>query len=515
MTTSSLRIIFAGRRRLFLLPTFLLFLAAQAQPSFVKDSLDTYVQKALTDWHIPGVAVCIVKDGKVDWMKGYGVTEWGTSRKVDEATLFGIGSNTKAFTGTLAALLDAEKKLSLDDKVQKWLPGFKLYDPWVAKEATLTDLLCHRLGLETFQGDFMYFDSDLTKEDVLQKLSMVKPMYGFRSRWGYANAAFLAAGEVMAKATGKTWHQLLKERFFSPLGMSRTITTSAEMSKAENISTAHTVVNGSVRKIAYGRLDNMAPAGSIFSSASDMSKWMQMLLADGKFNGQMVVPQTAIQKTRTPQSILGNGGHPFNKAHFSLYGLGWFLEEYSGRKIVSHTGGVNGFVTSVALVPEEGLGIVVLTNTDANNFFEALRNEIMDAYLSLPYRNYSALQLQQFRNFEKSQQEWLQKKKDTIAMQPKTTVPITALTGQFRHPVYGSMQISMKEGKAVATFQHHQGRFATVEPLGGNRYLAQFNEPLFGNKVWPFTISNGKVKSVTVTVADFVEFTPYEFVKTN
>jgi CubicO group peptidase (beta-lactamase class C family) len=503
------------KKALLFLASFSFFFFSQAQPSFVKDSLDGYVQKALAAWHIPGVAVCIVKDGKTVLMKGYGVSEWGTNKQVDENTLFGIGSNTKAFTGTLAALLDAEKSLSLDDKVQKWLPGFTLYDPWVAKEATLRDLLCHRLGFETFQGDFMYFDSDLTKADVLQKFGQVKPLYSFRSRWGYTNAAFLTAGEVMAKATGKSWNQLLQERIFSPLGMNRTVATDDGVDSSANISAAHTVVDGAVQKIAYGRLNNMAPAGAIYSSVTDLSKWVQMLLANGRFGEKVIVPASAIEKTRTPQSILGNGGHPFNKAHFALYGLGWFLEEYSGRKIVAHTGGVNGFVTSVALVPEENLGIVVLTNTDANNFYEALRYEIMDAYLGLPYRNYSGLQGQRFQQHEKEQADWLQKKRDTVIMNHKTTVPLTTLAGRYQHPVYGWMQIALKEGKAVATFQHHKGRYATLEALGGNRYLAQFNEALYGNKVWPFSIANGKVKSVTVTVADFVEFTPYEFIKTN
>ena len=493
----------------------LVLFAASGQPSFIRDSLDSYVHKALADWKIPGVAVCIVKDGKVALLKGYGLTEWGTQNKVTEATLFGIGSNTKAFTGTLLALLDAEKTLSLDDKVQQWLPHFRLYDSWVSKEVTLRDLLCHRLGFETFQGDFMYFDSDLNKQQVLQKLAQVVPQYSFRSRWGYTNAAFLAAGEAAVKATGKSWSGLLQERIFSPLGMSRTVSSDKGVASATNIAAAHTVVNGVVQKINYGRLDNMAPAGNIYSSAEDMSRWLLMLLANGRVNGKTLIPASAIEQTQTPHTIIGNGGHPFNKAHFSLYGLGWFLEEYSGRKIVSHTGGVNGFLTSVALVPEESLGILVFTNSDTNGFFEALRWEILDAYLGLPYRNYSGVQLQQFSTTEKAQRDWLQKKLDTVALNLKTTVPLPALKGQYQHPVYGWMKIEMEDDKAIATFQHHRGRYATVEPLGGNRYLAQFNEAIYGNKVWPVTISNGKVKSITVTVADFVEFTPYEFVKTN
>ncbi|MBC7873249.1 MAG: beta-lactamase family protein, partial [Ferruginibacter sp.] len=153
-------------------------------PSFVRDSLDTYVNRALKDWQIPGVAVCIVKNGKVVLMKGYGVKEAGTTDQVDENTLFMIGSNTKALTATALAMLEAEKKLSLDDKVQQWLPDFKLYDPWVAKEANIRDLLCHRLGFETFQGDFMFFDSDLTTAEVREKMAKLKPLYSFRGKWG-------------------------------------------------------------------------------------------------------------------------------------------------------------------------------------------------------------------------------------------------------------------------------------------------------------------------------------------
>ena len=499
---------------------FLLFCflstAAFAQdniPSFVKDSLDTYVERAMKDWQIPGVAVCVVKDGKVVVMKGYGVQETGTNNKVDTNTLFMIGSNSKAFTGTALAMLDADKKLSLDDRVQKWLPDFKLYDPWVAKEANIRDLLCHRLGFETFQGDFMYFDSDLTLQEVREKFGKVKPLYSFRSKWGYTNAAFMTAGEIIPKATGKTWAQFLEERIFTPLDMKHTLALSKDITKATNKAAAHTVDKGVLKKIPYGNIDNMAPAGSISSSVSDMSHWVLMLLNNGRYNDKQVVPSGAIAQTRLPHSILGNGGHMYNKAHFALYGLGWFLEEYSGRKFVGHTGGVNGFVTSVALVPEEKLGIIVFTNTDANNFYEALRYEIMDAYLGLPYRNYSHVYLGFHNNREKQTADWLQKKQDTIATKPTTALPQHAYAGDYTHEVYGKMSIKPENGKLVARFEHHTGRYATLEPLGGNRFLATFSEALYGIKVWPFTVDKGKVKSVTVTMADFVEFTPYEFYK--
>jgi len=505
------------KRSSLLFVSFLLFLQSFSQsdtlPSFVKDSLDIYVERALKEWQIPGVSVAIVKNGKIAYLKGYGVKEMGTSDKVDENTLFMIGSNTKAFTATALAMLDAQKKLSLDDKVQKWWPGFKLYDPWVAKEANIRDLLCHRLGFETFQGDFMYFDSDLSAQQVYEKFAKVKPLYSFRSKWGYTNAAFGVAGEVIQKASGKTWAEYLTQNIFLPLGMNNTLALSKGINTATNKAQAHTVVMNQLRKIPYGNIDNIAPAGSISSSASDMSKWVMAQLNNGKLDGKEIIPSGAIAQTRTPHSILGNGGHMFNKAHFNLYGLGWFLEEYAGRKIVAHTGGVNGFVTSVCLIPEEKLGIVVLTNTDANNFFEALRNEIQDAYLGLPYRNYSKVyRSYQWADNEEKMKQW-KSIQDSVELKPATALPLAAYEGEYMHNVYGKMNIKIENGKLIMRFEHHKGRHGTMEALGGNRFFCTYNDPLYGMKKLEFVVVKGKVKSLEVKVADFVEFTPYDFIK--
>lgn len=494
----------------------LLFVTTRAQndiPSFVKDSLDLYVNRALKDWQIPGASVCVVKDGKVVVMKGFGVREMGTGDKVDENTLFMIGSNTKAFTGTAIAILDGEKLLSLDDKVQKWLPDFKLFDPWVAKEANIRDLLSHRMGFETFQGDFMFFDSDLNTAEMMDRFGRLKPLYSYRSRWGYTNAGFMVAGEVIRKATGKSWAEVLKEKIFSPLGMNNTLALSKDISSATNKAIAHTVTKGELKKIAYGRIDAMSPAGSISSNVADLSKWVMAQLDNGKLDGKEVIPAAAISKTWYPHSIVGNGGARYNNGHFALYGLGWFLEEYNGKKIVSHTGGVNGFVTSVTLIPEEKLGIVVLTNTDANGFFECLKWEIMDAYMGLLYRNYSGVMLSEHKIHEEQTKKQSDLKRDTINSKPATSLPLVAYAGEYEHELYGKMNIAIEKGELIMRFAHHANRFSKLEPLGGNRFLSTWNDPLYGSKVLPFTVENGKVKSLTVRVADFVEFTLYEFMK--
>ncbi len=486
-------------------------------PAFIKDSLDGYIEKAMTGWKIPGVAVCVVKDGKVLVMKGYGTTEMNGSNKVDEHTLFMIGSNSKAFTGTALAMLEAEsndKMFSLDDKVQRWLPDFKLYDPWVTKEANIRDLLCHRLGFETFQGDFMYFDSDLTTAEAREKFGKLKPVYGFRSKWGYCNAAFMTAGEIIPKVSGLSWANYVTEKIFIPLGMTRSLALSKDIAAAANVCSAHTVVMGELKKIPYGNIDNLAPAGSISSSINDMSHWVLMQLNNGRYDGKQVIPSAAIGQTRLPHSILGNGGSMFNKGHFSLYGLGWLLEEYNGKKIVSHTGGVNGFVTSVTLLPEEKLGIVVLTNTDANAFYEALKWEIMDACMNLPYRNYNKVYFSGQQADEKEKEKQYKKTQDSIALRPAMALPQAAYCGTYTHHIYGKMTIRPENNKMIMRFEHHKDRYGTLEPLGGNRFFCIYNDPLYGMKKLTFATEKGKVKSLEVKVADFVEFTAYEFIKT-
>ncbi len=485
----------------------------EAIPPFVRDSLDNYVNRALEEWHIPGIAVCVVKNGKAVVMKGYGVRELGLPEKVDENTLFMIGSNTKAFTATSLAMLEVDKKLSLDDKVQKWLPAFKLENRLASDEVIIRDLLCHRLGLETFQGDFTYWTSDLTREEVIQRLGVIKAPYGFRTRWGYTNAAFLTAGEIIPKVTGKPWEVFVRESLFVPLRMNRTLALARDITGASNAARAHSTVEGKTVRIPYGSIDNLAPAGSISSSISDMSHWLMAQLDSGRYEGIRVFPQSVLQTTRTPHSIIGlRGGTRFTPGHFTLYGLGWELGEYGGKLRVSHTGGVNGFVTSVTLFPEEKVGILVFTNTDQNSFFEALKYELSDAYLGRPYRNYDSILMMFNRKDIEEKSIWLKGKRDTVAMHLAASVPLPEFSGEYQNEVYGRMNISVEKQALTMHFQHHT-MSGHLEPLGGNRFLCTYADPEMGIKEIPFRIENGVVRSVTVRVDDFVEFTPYEFTK--
>ena len=487
--------------------------AQQNGRNFVSDSLDRYTDSALLTWNIPGAAVCIVKDGKVVMMKGYGVKDMNGTDKVDENTIFMIGSNSKAFTATALAMLDADKKLSLDDPVTKWIPEFKLENKAAGEQAIIRDLLCHRIGFRTFQGDFTYWTSNLTRKEVIEKMGHIKATYPFRTTWGYTNASFLTAGEIIPKACGLQWEDFITQKIFQPLGMNSSLALSKDFPLAPNKAAAHTMSGGKLVKIPYCYIDNLAPAGSIGSSVNDMSKWVTMLLNDGKYGGQQVVPASAIAQTRRPSSIIGNGNHFYNTGHFNLYGLGWGLEEYCGKLIVSHTGGVNGFVTSVTLMPEEKLGIIVLTNTDQNAFYEALKWEVMDAYLGKPYRGYSNVYLNLIKQ-QKAREEKADKNlQDTASQNNKPSLPLDAYCGNYFNDVYGNMMVVQEAGELRMKFSHHPDMYAHLSSLGNDRFYAVFTDPEFGKAVFPFHIEKGKVSSVTVKVADFIEYNAYEFKK--
>ena len=507
-------------KRIALFVTFTVYTTvASAQridrSKFIKDSLDNYINRALTNWRIPGAAVCIVKDNKVVMMKAYGIKELGLPAKVDINTLFMIGSNTKAFTATALAILQSNKQLSLDDKVTKYLPKFKLDNKFAGEQAVIKDLLCHRLGFQTFQGDFTFYNTNLTRDDIMERLGTMKAVYPFRTKWGYTNSAFLTAGQIIPVVTGKSWEVFIKENIFAPLGMINSYALSADMPKAYDRTVPHTLIDGRLSAIPYAQLDGLAPAGAISSCVNDMSKWVLALLNDGKVGARQVIPLSAIKATREPQDVMGNAHYMNGESGYELYGLGWVLQDYAGHQLVSHTGGVNGYVSSVTMSPQEHLGIIVLTNTDQNEFFEALKWEVLDAYFKMQYRDYSEVYLANFKANAATEQTADKKLRDTVALLHPPALPLISYVGKYVNDLYGSLTVAQGENNDLEMrFEHHPRMYAHLQSLGGNRFYVTFSDPTLGKSVFPFTVQNGNVTNVKVKVADFVEYSPYDFRKT-
>ncbi|MBK8956450.1 MAG: serine hydrolase [Saprospiraceae bacterium] len=482
-------------------------------PAFISDSLDIYVQRALKDWNLPGCAVGIVKDGKVIWAKGYGVRDINTGVAVDEHTLFMIASNSKAVTGMTLAKLEQEKKLSLDDKVSKWLPDFKLHDPEATKLVTIKDIVTHRIGFETFQGDFAHWSTTTSRTEVIKKMANIQPHYAFRDKYGYCNAGYTVAGEIIRLASGLSWEDYIQKNYFDAMGFTDTKPLTRDFTKTNNYCQPHTWYKGKLISLKIPNIDNLAPAASICSSISEWSQWVQMILNNGKFDGKVIIPSAAIQRSMEAITIVGPFRHRFNLGNFSLYGLGWNLNDYEGRKVVSHTGGADGFVTSVTLIPKEQLGIIVLTNSDHNGFFQALKYEIMDAYLNLPYRNYNNSYLQRSIKAQEEDEKLLNAVTDSVLAQRPASLPLKSYTGMYKNEVYGKLEIRLENNRLHAYFEHHPDQFAILEHMGQDRFLCTYSNPTLGIKVVPFTLKRKKVKSVDIRCADFVDFEVYNFTK--
>lgn len=487
---------------------------SQSQEQFIADSLDKYVEREMKRWQTPGVAVTVVKNGKILVNKGYGVKKINSQEKVDENTLFQIASNSKAITGTSLALLQHYNKLNLNDKVTQYLPDFKLKDDYISREATIKDLLTHRLGFETFQGDFLHWGSNVSRKHIINNLVKLEPVKKFRYEFGYCNAAFVCAGEIIPAVTDTSWDDYVKYHFFEPCEMKRSSTTYSKIKEDKNAASAHCMLLNKISVIPYTNVDNLGPAGSINSCTNDMSNYMMMLLDSGRFKGKQVLPFSVIQNSRKAELTMNARYNPYYPStHFKAYGLGWFLRDYEGKLIVEHTGGSNGFVTSVTLIPELNLGICVLTNSDYNDVFQSLRDQLVDAALNRPYRNHSAMEYE----FQKPGIDQLNAYLSNLKSQVKkiSLKEIEKYTGKYNNDFYGNLEIKVINNQMRLTLEHHPDLYATLESIGNEKYLASFNNPGWGMEVFTFYLENEKVKAIEVKVNDYIDYGTYKFNKIN
>ncbi|MGQ0739646.1 MAG: serine hydrolase [Bacteroidota bacterium] len=482
-------------------------------PAFIRDSLDSYVQRGMQQWQIPGLAIAIIKDGKVILSKGYGVTENLKDAKVDENTLFLIASNSKLFTGTALAKLDFEKKLSLNDRITKYLPWFRLYDTNSTRLANIRDMLCHRIGLKTFQGDFTFWDSNLAKDSIIWKMRYLKPSGEFRQDYGYCNSAFLVAGRVLEKVTGTSWENYVRVNILGPLGMSYTSMNNAGLGLSTNVAQPHNNLYGPLSILPFDNVDNLGPATSMVSNIKDLSKWIIMQLDSGRYEGKQILPWPVLQKTRDINILTGSRKSPYYPTHFRGYGLGVYSTDYNGRQIYWHTGGAFGHVTNVCFVPEEKLGITILTNNDNQNFFEALRYQVLDAYLNVPYTDRSSFQWGFYVQAKKEIDDSLAAmqarvdKKNLPASKPED------YTGNYYNTVYGRISISKNGNGLLCRFQRHPELTGFMDYMDNNEFRMTYSHIGYGIYPAKFFLKNGKPFGVQIQVNDFVESDAYLFVK--
>ena len=431
---------------LFVFPVFVL---AQDYSAKLAE-IDAYAEKVRADWNVPGFAVAIVKDDKMIFAKGYGVRRLGQPEKVDENTLFAIASNSKAYTTAALAILVDEKKLAWDDKVIKYLPEFQMYNPYVTSEFTIRDLVTHRSGLDTFSGDLLWYETTYSPEEVLRRVRFLKPVSSFRSSYGYQNLMFVAAGEVIERVSGKPWAQFVRERILQPLTMTRTTTSVKDLK--DNFATPHNESGGTLRPLHHGNVDGAAPAAGLNSSVKETANWIRLQLNRGTFEGKQIFTKERSAEMWSAVTPLGVNPFPAKDAPtklFSAVGMGWFVNDYRGRKMVSHTGGLDGMLSQTAMLPEENLGVVVLTNAETPAY-SIMVNKILDVFLDvLPKRDWSAERLERAKQ-QKGRETEADKK--IVAARVQNTKPSLAMkeyAGTYGGEMYGDATVTEENGKLV------------------------------------------------------------------
>jgi len=471
--------------RKLLIITSLFFVAGGlcSQPLTSKE-IDSLVENSMKAFDVPGIAVGIIKDGKIIHAKGYGLRSLNTKQKTDENTLFGIASNSKAFTCATLGILVDEGKIKWDDKVRDYIPEFKLYNPYVTEEFTIRDLVTHRSGLGLGAGDLMFFpdSSDFELKDIIYNLRFLKQVSGFRTKYDYDNNLYIIAGEVVARVTGKSWDDFVDERIIRPLGMNKTATSFDRLKDKTNVIDGHAPVNGKVQVIARSSLKVGHSAGGINSNITDLCKWVQLWLNKGKYGdglAKKLFSENVYREMTSAQTIIQVGGPgPYN-THFAAYGLGFFLSDEKGYKKVTHTGGLEGMVTQITMIPELNLGIIVLTNQQEGGAFTSVTNQIKDSYYGIAgtdrVRDYAGQRKQQLA----AANQMLDSIWNEIAaaqQSGKTKADISLFTGTYRDPWFGDITISVKNGKPWFDSKRSPKLTGELFYYKGNTFVVKWND---------------------------------------
>jgi CubicO group peptidase (beta-lactamase class C family) len=441
------------------------------------NKIDAYAAQALVDWQVPGLAIAIVKDDQVWLSKGYGVCCSGKPEAVDQHTLFAIASNSKAFTATALAILVDEGKLNWDDRVSKHLPWFRLKDEFASRDIRVRDLLCHRSGLGTFSGDLLWWGTQYSPKEILERTAQLEPTSPFRSEFGYSNLMFLAAGEVVEAVSGKSWPEFVQERILGPLAMHRTITSVRDLVTMGNYATPHKTLADRSQPIPWLNWDAMAAAGGIISSADDMTHWLRLQLRHGKLTeDRRIFSEQAsheMWQAHTPLKLPMAPSKRFSSTHFAAYGLGWGLSDYQGRKIVKHSGGYDGMNSQVLLVPEENLGVVVLTNS-LTSIADLLSYAAVDILLETGAKDWSQENLAKFRKSREEFQLRVTKAITPAVEGTKPSHPLEDYTGNYRCPMYGDASVSVAEGQLMLSLQPNSSLVANLKHLHYDTFEIQW-----------------------------------------
>jgi CubicO group peptidase (beta-lactamase class C family) len=456
-------------------------LGAQAPPAAPPD-LDAWVARAMKTFDVPGIGLAIVKDGKVVVAKGYGVRKLGTPDPVDGRTLFGIASNTKVFTATALGLLVEEGKIEWDAPVVRYLPAFQMWDPYVTRELSVRDLLVHRAGLGLGAGDLLWWPaSTYNRAEIAQRLRFIKPATSFRSAYAYDNVLYLVAGQLIEAVSGQTWESFVTTRILNKVGMSGSNVLHSAASSGGNVAVTHARVDGAVRPIAPFVSDNTNPAGGINSSAEDMAKWLQVFLGGGQLPGgtRLFSEQTLRQITGIVTPLASSNPPPELaplRNNFAGYALGLNVRDYRGKKMWTHTGGLPGYVSRVMMLPEAQLGVVVLTNQESGEAFDAIAFHVVDQYLGAPAADWIEAYRAAAARRETATAEADKKAAAARDVASKPSLALAGYAGTYEDAWYGDIAIAFEQGKLVMRFSRTPSLVGDLEHWQHDTFVVRWRD---------------------------------------
>ncbi|MEO1413781.1 MAG: serine hydrolase [Bacteroidota bacterium] len=491
--------------------TFLLWSSISLFAQLDKKTLsriDQAVSNAFETFEPTGLAVAVVKDGQIVYKKALGKASVEAGTDLQTTSLFNVASCSKAFTAAAMGMLVDEGQVKWTDKVTDHLPDFRMRDPYITQQIDLTDILSHRSGLGTFVGDLLWYGTDYTDEEVLDRLKNLPIDNGFRRSYGYSNLMFLTAGEVIEAASGQPWSEFMEERFFAPLSMTSTRPSSDELGMDANQNLAFPHIDGKIQPIYDWNAAKAA--ASIYSNVEDMSQWMLLLLDNGKIGEvQMIKPNTLdyIFRMHTPLTVsrtMRSWG-----IHFRGYGLGWFMMDYGGKKVLEHDGGMPGYISKVALIPEENLGVVVLNNGMHFYVDEAVKLAIFDAVLGKDTKDWNA----EFKVYEKGYENYsAEEEKRRMDRQQANTQPSVALkdfVGSYteQNYGYGTGNIDLEGVNLTIALSPNSDAFTgTMSHFHHNTFKVQFNDAFLPFALITFEQGvDGKINGFTIEcpISDF------------
>jgi len=423
------------------LPVLLLlissFAAAQSTQPDLK-GFDGFVEQVMKDWKVPGIAVAIVKDGKIVYAQGYGHRDVKRGLKMTPDTLFAIGSCSKAFTAAALGILVDDKKLEWDKPVRNYLPDLMLADGYATEHIRPRDLVTHQSGLP--RHDLVWYGSPLSRKELFERLRYLELSAPLHAKYQYNNLMYMTAGILVERVSGITWEEFVRQRILGPLEMKNSTFSVVASQKTSDYSLPYGEEKDEVKEIPFRNIDAIGPAGSINSSVNEMANWLFLQLNKGKRADKQVISEKSLLDTQTPQIVAG-GDLKYDESFYSSYAMGWGVSIYRGHPLLAHSGGIDGFTSNIKLLPKDQLGVVVLTNS-SSPASGLVANNALDRMLGL------------------SESPWAQRAKDDVAKakdaqakakaedeakRKKDTKPTLALkeySGQFEHSAYQTLSFT-------------------------------------------------------------------------